>query len=450
MKSKIKIIFLCTECGEDFAKWSGQCPACQSWGTLKEMSISENKRTSSKTASEPKKSIPFHELLETVEIKRISTQISTIDNVLGGGLMPASIILFGGEPGIGKSTLSLQIAGNINSCLYVSAEESETQVANRASRLNISSKELLISSENRWEAIEKIIKMNSPRLLVIDSIQTIYSESLDGIPGSLSQVKECGSKILEFCKANDIIVILIGHITKDGKIAGPKMLEHMVDTVLNLSGDSKTELRTLRCTKNRFGSTHESSIFEMQKNGLHHIKNPSEIFLSERALSTSGSVVTPIMEGSRSILIEVQGLVSAATYGNPQRNATGFDMRRLSMLLAILDKRLGFQTITQDVFVNIVGGLKIDEPALDLAIICAIASSQQDLPINSTSVICGEVGLSGEIRSITNLDKRIMEAEKLGFTSFICPKQNLSKFTKKTNISLIGISTVHEALEHIF
>ncbi len=449
MASKTKIVFLCTECGDDFAKWAGQCPSCRTWGTLQEMSISENKRSASKSSLPPKQAVAFHQLLEAAEVGRISTKISAVDDVLGGGLMPASIVLFGGEPGIGKSTLSLQIAGNIETCLYVSAEESEAQVANRAKRLNISSAGLTISSENRWEAIEKIIQQSSPSLLIIDSIQTIYSESLDGLPGSLSQVKECGSKILEFCKSNNITVILIGHITKDGKIAGPKMLEHMVDTVLNLSGDSKTDLRTLRSTKNRFGATHESAIFEMQKKGLQHVENPSEIFLSERALSASGSVVTPIMEGSRPILIEVQGLVSTATYGNPQRNATGFDMRRLSMLLAILDKRLGYQMGTQDVFVNIVGGLKVDEPALDLAIICAIASSQQDLPIKSTTIICGEVGLSGEIRSIAHLDRRIKEAEKLGFNTFICPKQNLSKLNKKTKITLIGVSTVYEALEHI-
>ena len=449
MPSKTKTVFLCTECGDDFAKWAGQCPSCKTWGTLQEMTISENKRSTSTSSSPPKSAIAFHELLETAEVGRIKTGINALDMVLGGGLMPASIVLFGGEPGIGKSTLSLQIAGNMESCLYVSAEESEAQVANRAKRLKITSNGLHISSENRWESIEKIIQTSNPTLLIIDSIQTIYSETLDGLPGSLSQVKECGSRILDFCKSNNITVILIGHITKDGKIAGPKMLEHMVDTVINLSGDAKTDLRTLRSTKNRFGATHQSAIFEMNENGLIHVENPSELFLSERVTNASGSVVIPIMEGSRPILIEVQGLVSTATYGNPQRNATGFDMRRLSMLLAILDKRLGYQMGTQDVFVNIVGGLKIEEPALDLAIICAIASSNQDVPINASTVVCGEVGLSGEVRSIPHIDRRIDEAEKLGFTKIVCPVQNLKKLKKKNKIQLIGVSTVFEALQHI-
>jgi len=449
MPSKTKTVFLCTECGDDFAKWAGQCPSCKTWGTLQEMTISENKRSTSTSSSPPKSAIAFHELLETAEVGRIKTGINALDMVLGGGLMPASIVLFGGEPGIGKSTLSLQIAGNMESCLYVSAEESEAQVANRAKRLKITSNGLHISSENRWESIEKIIQTSNPTLLIIDSIQTIYSETLDGLPGSLSQVKECGSRILDFCKSNNITVILIGHITKDGKIAGPKMLEHMVDTVINLSGDAKTDLRTLRSTKNRFGATHQSAIFEMNENGLIHVENPSELFLSERVTNASGSVVIPIMEGSRPILIEVQGLVSTATYGNPQRNATGFDMRRLSMLLAILDKRLGYQMGTQDVFVNIVGGLKIEEPALDLAIICAIASSNQDVPINASTVVCGEVGLSGEVRSIPHIDRRIDEAEKLGFTKIVCPVQNLKKLKKRNKIQLIGVSTVFEALQHI-
>ena len=449
MSAKTKTIFLCTDCGDDYAKWAGQCPACKAWGTLQEMSISENKRSSSKTATSPKPAIPFHQLLETAEVGRISSGLTALNAVLGGGFMPASIVLFGGEPGIGKSTLSLQVAGNMDKCLYVSAEESEAQVASRATRLGISSKGLTMSSENRWEAIEKIIQISKPTLLIVDSIQTIYSEGLDGLPGSLSQVRECGSRILEFCKSENVTVILIGHITKDGKIAGPKMLEHMVDTVINLSGDSKTDLRTLRSTKNRFGATHESAIFEMGEKGLTHLENPSEIFLSERALSASGSVVIPIMEGTRSILIEVQGLVSPANYGNPQRNATGFDMRRLSMLLAILDKRLGYQMGAQDVFVNIVGGLKIDEPSLDLAVVSAIASSNRDIPIKPTTAICGEVGLSGEVRSISHLDRRVTEAEKLGFKKIVCPIQNLKKFKNKGSIELVGVGTVHEALKHI-
>tara|TARA_B100000579_G_C22783956_1_gene830840 strand:+ start:115 stop:1467 length:1353 start_codon:yes stop_codon:yes gene_type:complete len=449
MSNKTKTIFLCTECGDDFAKWSGQCASCKAWGTLQEMSISNNKKHSSTKNLKPKPSIAFNDLLKTGEIKRLTSGIDALDTVLGGGFMPASIILFGGEPGIGKSTLSLQIAVNIESCLYISAEESETQVANRASRLGISSNFLSISSENRWEAIEKNIQINKPSLLIIDSIQTIYSDSIDSIPGSLSQVKECGNRILEFCKSANITVILIGHITKDGKIAGPKMLEHMVDTVINLSGDAKNDLRTLRSTKNRFGATHESAIFEMNEKGLIHVENPSEIFLSERAISASGSIVIPIMEGTRPILIEVQGLVSTATYGNPQRNATGFDMRRLSMLIAILDKRLGYQMSTKDVFVNIVGGLKSDEPSLDLAIISAIASSNQDVPVNSTTVVCGEVGLSGEVRSISHLNRRIIESEKLGFKKMICPIQNLKKLNYKSSLELIGVSTVYEALNKI-
>jgi len=448
MVNKIKTVFLCSECGEDFAKWAGNCPTCGSWGTLSEMKISQTK-TKSTHSSEPKKPVSIDEVLANIPEHRIDTEIPEVNSVLGGGLVQSSIILLSGEPGIGKSTLAFQLAGNVSPTLYVSAEESESQVALRARRLGISSENLNISSENRWEAIQKLLNIHKPKLLIIDSIQTIYSEAIDGFPGSTSQVRECGTQILDFCKSNNITTILIGHITKDGKIAGPKMLEHLVDVVLNIEGDNKTDFRILRCLKNRFGPTHNTGIFEMTEKGLLVIENPSEVLLAERTMQSSGSVVVPIMEGNRPILIEVQGLVSPATYGTPQRNTTGFDMRRLSMLLAILDKRLGYQLGTQDVFVNIVGGMKVSEPALDLAVALAITSSYRDIPISNKTLVAGEVGLAGEVRGISHLDRRVNEAEKLGFEQLICPQSNLTKFKQKSNIDVNGVTSVFEAIEKV-
>ncbi|MBC8214826.1 MAG: DNA repair protein RadA [Candidatus Marinimicrobia bacterium] len=443
---KKKTVFLCNDCGDDFAKWAGKCPTCGAWGTLSEMTITESSRTKS-PAAEPRKPVSLDDILTDEPTTLLDTGISEINNVLGGGLTLSSIVLLSGEPGIGKSTLAFQLTKQIQSTLYISAEESESQIAVRAKRLGITSEKLNISSENRWEAISKLLEIHKPDLLIIDSIQTIFTESIDGLPGSLSQVRECGSQILNFCKPRGITTILVGHITKDGKIAGPKMLEHLVDVVLNLEGDNRMDFRILRCTKNRFGATHNTGIFEMTEAGLIAVENPSQMFLAERSVQTSGSVVVPVMEGNRPVLIEVQGLVSPATYGNPQRNATGFDMRRLSMLLAILDKRLGYQLGTQDVFVNMVGGLKLTEPALDLAIVLAIASSYRDIPIDEKIVSAGEIGLSGEVRGVQHLTRRIKEAERLGFEKFICPASNLQKFNQKTKMRLIGVSSVYEAIE---
>ena len=448
MKNNSKIIFFCSNCGNEYAKWSGQCPACKSWGNLKEIKFSQNKTSNSRN-NPPPQLLSFDKIINEDSVKRQPSGLKDIDEILGGGIMPSSIILFGGEPGIGKSTLALQIGGSIDNCLYISAEESESQVANRAKRINILSQNLNFSSENKWEQIQKVIQISCPNLIVIDSIQTIYSEVLEGFPGSMSQVRECGTQILEFCKKSQISAIIIGHITKDGKIAGPKTLEHMVDVVINMEGNSKTDFRTVRTIKNRFGSTNNTAIFEMTETGLLSINNPSKFFLSERLIAVSGSVVVPIIEGNQPIMIEVQGLVSSATYGNPQRNTTGFDMRRLSMLLAILDKKLSFKTNTNDVFLNIVGGLKINEPALDLAVIIAIISSNRDIPINPNIAVCGEVGLSGEIRSITHIDRRINESKKSGFKEIICPAQNINKYKNIPKIKLIGVKSVSEALRYL-
>jgi len=446
MKSKTKTVFLCNDCGDDFAKWAGKCPSCGAWGTLSEMSITQSP-CSSGTTAEPRKPLSLNEILNDQPNHLINTGINEINDVLGGGLTSSSIVLLSGEPGIGKSTLAFQLTKEIQSTLYISAEESEAQIANRAKRLGITSEKLNISSENRWESISKLLEIHKPELLILDSIQTIFTIALEGLPGSLNQVRECGSQILNFCKPRGITTVLIGHITKDGKIAGPKMLEHMVDVVLNLEGDNRMDFRILRCTKNRFGATHNTGIFEMEEKGLIPIENPSQMFLAERSVQTSGSVVVPVMEGNRPILIEVQGLVSPATYGNPQRNATGFDMRRMAMLLAILDKRLGYQLGTKDVFVNIVGGLKLTEPAIDLAVVLAIASSYKDIPIDEKTIAVGEIGLSGEVRGVQHLDRRIKEAERMGFEKFICPASSLKNFNKNTKMKMIGVSSMYETIE---
>ena len=392
------------------------------------------------------------DLLKKGKINRNNTGIPEVDRVLGGGILTGSMILLGGSPGVGKSTLALQIIPGLNSkVLYVSAEESEDQLALRAKRLGINSNLIHLSTENNAQVILDQVALLKPKLLILDSIQTIYSDNIDSIPGSPGQIRECGQQFLTMSKQNSVSVIVIGHVTKEGIIAGPKMLEHMVDTVLYLEGDPRFDHRVLRSEKNRFGTTNEVGIFQMSKQGLEEVSNPSELFLAERTKEVPGSAVFPALEGTRPILVEVQALVSNANFGTPQRNANGIDYKRLSMFLAVLEKRLGMVMGTKDVFVNLVGGLRISDPSADLAVITALASSAKDIIIPQDTVLVGEVGLVGEVRSVAKLDKRVAETEALGFKQIIVPQSNLKRFKKSnTKIKVLGVSSVKEVFSNLF
>jgi DNA repair protein RadA/Sms len=392
------------------------------------------------------------DLLKKGKINRNNTGIPEVDRVLGGGILPGSMILLGGSPGVGKSTLALQIIPGLNSkVLYVSAEESEDQLALRAKRLGINSNLIHLSTENNAQVILDQVALLKPKLLILDSIQTIYSDNIDSIPGSPGQIRECGQQFLTMSKQNGVSVIVIGHVTKEGIIAGPKMLEHMVDTVLYLEGDPRFDHRVLRSEKNRFGTTNEVGIFQMSKKGLEEVSNPSELFLAERTKEVPGSAVFPALEGTRPILVEVQALVSNANFGAPQRNANGIDYKRLSMFLAVLEKRLSMVMGTKDVFVNLVGGLRISDPSADLAVITALASSAKDIIIPQDTVLVGEVGLVGEVRSVAKLDKRVAETEALGFKQIIVPQSNLKRFKKSnTKIKVLGVSSVKEVFSNLF
>ena len=447
---KSKTVYLCSACGDDHPKWNGQCPSCNEWGTLSEYKVSKNRKKGGNGIVN--KSRTLEDVLQDGEVKRIPVCIEEIDRVLGGGLLPGSLILLGGNPGIGKSTLALQLLPALkNPVLYVSAEESEDQIGLRAKRLNVHSKTLNLSSENRIQGILDQVSLVQPELIVVDSIQTVYSEDLDSLPGSISQVRECGQQLLQLAKQKGIAVLIIGHVTKEGVIAGPKMLEHLVDTVLYLEGDDRYDHRILRSAKNRFGTTNEVGIFQMGAKGLKEVDNPSELFLAERQENITGSTIFPSLEGSRPILVEVQALISNANFGTPQRNVNGFDFKRLAMLLAVLEKRLGTQMGTQDVFVNFVGGLKIDDPAADLAVITAVASGSRDKFISNSVVLIGEVGLGGEVRSVSRLEERINEAKALGFKSVIAPMANVKRMKNSPKgIKICGVSNVGEAFHNLF
>lgn len=449
-KSKVKTVFLCSLCGDQFAKWNGQCPSCDEWGTLSEYKV--NVKSRSKSNGQTKSPSNLVDVLKDGVVKSQKTGIREVDRVLGGGVLPGSMILLGGSPGIGKSTLALQIIPGLKySVLYVSAEESEEQLALRAKRLNLPTKNIKLSTENNIEVIIDQLTLTSPKLLIIDSIQNIYSDNVDSIAGSPSQIRECGQQLLAIAKQNKVSVIVIGHVTKEGIIAGPRMLEHMVDTVLYLEGDSRFDHRILRSNKNRFGTTNEVGIFQMNELGLVEVSNPSQFFLSERTLEVPGSAIFPALEGTRPLLVEVQALVSNANFGTPQRNSNGIDYKRLAMLLAVLEKRIGMPIGAKDVFINLVGGFHMSDPSTDLAVIIAVASSAKDFTIPNNTVLAGEVGLSGELRSIPNLDKRIKESEALGFTNIIAPKSNLKRLKNLDyKIKVLGFHNVKEVLNHLF
>ena len=445
---KNKVNFLCSACGDDFPKWNGQCPSCKEWGTLSEFKVLGKKKY---TKTEYRDYRPLNDILEAEPGKRLTTGIIEADRVLGGGLLPGSLLLLGGNPGVGKSTLALHICSDINKpVLYVSAEESEEQIAIRAKRINVESKNLHLSSENDLNGILTHIDRISPALVIIDSIQTILNSDLDSLPGSPSQIRDCGQKFLEVSKQKNVIIIIIGHVTKEGTIAGPKMLEHMVDTVLYLEGDDRYEHRILRSAKNRFGATNEVGIFHMNEGGLNEVTNPSEMFLSERSKNIPGTCIYPSLEGTRPILIEVQALVSTANFGIPQRNVNGFDFRRLAMLLAVLEKRMELVMGMKDVFINLVGGLKVDDPAADLSILCAIASSFMDKPIDENIVFMGEIGLAGEVRSISRLGHRLSEVMALGFSGAVVPEASMNNKIKKSKLKIYPVTSVRQAFDILF
>ena len=444
-----KTAYLCSACGDDFPKWNGQCPSCKEWGTLSEFKTTRKKNNK---RIDLKDSRSLNDVLNTNPGDRICTGINEVDRVLGGGLLAGSLILLGGNPGVGKSTLALHICSELDrKALYISAEESEEQVALRAKRLNVKSENLYLSGANELDGILNHLERIQPDLLIIDSIQTIMNSELDSLPGSPSQIRDCGQRLLETAKHRNVAILIVGHVTKDGTIAGPKMLEHMVDTVLYMEGDDRYDHRILRSEKNRFGATHEIGIFQMDEKGLSEVKNPSEMFLAERSIEVAGTSIYPSLEGTRPILVEVQALVSSANYGTPQRNVNGFDYKRLGMLIAVLEKRMGLAMGSKDVYVNLVGGFKVDDPALDLSIISSIASSTMDKPIDQKIILCGEVGLAGEVRSVNRLEYRLSEAAALGFDTAIVPVANMKNVDKmELNIGVQTVKYVKDVFQLLF
>lgn len=452
--AKTKSVYVCSNCGNDSPKWLGKCPICGEWNTYVEEVISKDnkKRSESLPFDTPKAKPMLLKDVETGEEPRLDLTDGELNRVLGGGLVPGSLILLGGEPGIGKSTLILQTVLSLDKLktLYVSGEESAKQLKLRAERINPDSQNCFVVCETNLEQIFVHIQNTKPDFVVIDSIQTIFTDTVESSPGSVSQVRECSASILKFAKETNTPVILIGHINKEGSIAGPKVLEHIVDTVLQFEGDQHYMYRILRSIKNRFGSTAELGIYEMRQNGLREVSNPSELLLTQNHEGLSGVAIAAAVEGVRPFLIETQALVSTAAYGTPQRSATGFDIRRMNMLLAVLEKRAGFKLIQKDVFLNIAGGLKVNDPAIDMAVISAVLSSSLDISIERHVCMCGEVGLSGEIRPVNRIEQRILEAEKLGFSKILIPHNNLKGFTSKVNIEIIQARKVEDAFRQLF
>ena len=457
---KDKTAYVCENCGQESAKWIGKCPACGRWNTFKEIKVSaaptqpgKSAATVSARGSSAAKVLRLRDI-SAQDDPRIDMLDGELNRVLGGGLVPGSIILLGGEPGIGKSTLTLQTMLRLTGMrvLYVSGEESAHQLKMRAERIaHTDNDNFMILCENSLESIFEHIKETLPQLVVIDSIQTIATEDVESSAGSIAQVRECASALLRFAKTSGVPVILIGHITKEGSLAGPKILEHIVDAVIQFEGDQHYMYRILRSMKNRFGSTSELGIYEMQQTGLRQVSNPSELLLTEDHDGLSGVAISSAIEGIRPFLVETQALVSTAAYGTPQRSATGFDQRRLNMLLAVLEKRVGFKLMQKDVFLNIAGGLRVTDMAMDLSVIAAVLSSNVDTPIESGWCMAGEVGLSGEVRPVNRIEQRIAEAEKLGFSDMIIPKYNMQGFDrKKFHISLHPVRKVEEALRALF
>ncbi|NLZ81157.1 MAG: DNA repair protein RadA, partial [Clostridiales bacterium] len=444
-KGKVTIFF-CQECGNESSKWLGQCPACKGWNTFVEEPVIKKSSKGSKTKSEFKEPSYLSEVVSDNE-DRTLTGIKELDRVLGGGIVDGSLMLVGGDPGIGKSTLLLQVCKNLanyKKVLYISGEESLKQIKLRAQRLGDFSKDILLLCETSLDLIEETIQKIKPDVVVIDSIQTMYKEDVSSAPGSVSQVRESTSALMQIAKGTGVSIFIVGHVTKEGVVAGPRVLEHMVDTVLYFEGDRHAAYRILRGVKNRFGSTNEIGVFEMRETGLIEVSNPSEFMLDGRPEGASGSVVTCSMEGTRPILLEIQALVCKTNFGFPKRTAAGTDFNRVNLLMAVLEKRLGLQMGECDAYINIAGGIKINEPALDLGIVMAIVSSYKNRSIDDKTIIFGEVGLSGEVRAVNMSEQRVLEAEKLGFETCIMPKVSLKGLKKIEGIRLIGVSNVKE------
>jgi DNA repair protein RadA/Sms len=451
--AKTKTAFFCQNCGTQYAKWAGQCSACKEWNTIVEELIQKEDKTSWKTkvngSTKATKPLSVAEI-STDKEERLDVKDLEFNRVLGGGLVPGSLVLLGGEPGIGKSTLLLQIALKLPyKTLYVSGEESLKQIKMRADRLYPGSNSCYILTETKTQQIFQQIAALEPDILVIDSIQTLHSDYIESSAGSISQIRECTAELIKFAKETNTPVILVGHITKDGSIAGPKILEHMVDTVLQFEGDRNYMYRILRALKNRFGSTAELGIYEMQGDGLREVSNPSEILISKNEDHLSGTAIVATLEGMRPLLIEIQALVSSAVYGTPQRTTTGFNSKRLNMLLAVLEKRAGFKLGAKDVFLNITGGITVDDPAIDLGVVAAVLSSNADIPVEKGVCFAAEIGLAGEVRPVRRVDQRILEAEKLGFTSIFVSKNNKIGL-KNPSINIIKVSRIEEVVSKLF
>ena len=450
---KQKTIYSCQQCGLQSPKWLGKCPDCNQWNSLVEETVTVVKKGG--------RTVPLRSESSPVRLTEVSASdedrlhcgIVEFDRVLGGGVVPGSFTLIGGDPGIGKSTLLLQAAGSwarTGPVLYATAEESTRQVKLRAGRLAVVAEDLYLLAETSLEGILERVKELKPAFLVIDSIQTVFTAALESAPGSVSQVRECAGRLMHLAKGEDIPTFIVGHVTKDGSIAGPRMLEHMVDTVLYFEGDAGHPYRILRAVKNRFGSTNEIGVFEMKDVGLSEVPNPSELFLAERPEDAAGSVVVPAIEGTRPILVELQALVSGTAHGNPRRTAMGIDANRVSLLVAVLEKKVGYSLLTQDIFVNVAGGVRLSEPAVDLGVVAALASSHLNRPVDERTVLFGEVGLTGEVRAVSRPELRVKEAARLGFNRCLLPAGNLKNLDQPKGMELIGVRSAAEALEYLF
>lgn len=451
--AKRKTKYVCQDCGYESAKWMGKCPGCNNWNTLVEEMEASSMRSGQPLAGNTN-SVRKPESITTIELEeepRITTSMKEFNRVLGGGIVPGSLALIGGDPGIGKSTLLLQISSQLAEkqlpVLYISGEESARQTKLRADRLGIKSDLLYVLAETNMFDIAKQINEIKPSFVVIDSIQTIFREEVTSAPGSVSQVRECTGELMKIAKGHGIPIFIVGHVTKEGAIAGPRLLEHMVDAVLYFEGERHHVYRILRGVKNRFGSTHEMGIFEMKEEGLREVMNPSEIFLEERSQGAAGSTVVASMEGTRPVLVEIQALISPTSFGNPRRMATGIEANRVPLLMAVLEKRVGLMLQNQDAYIKVAGGVKLDEPAIDLAVAVSIASSFRDQPTKPEDIFVGEVGLTGEVRRVARIEQRVQEAAKLGFKRVICPNRNLGGWTASESVQVIGVNTVQEALD---
>ncbi len=452
MAKKTATVFVCNECGYESSKWLGKCPSCGAWNTFfEEKVVTSSTNNSSKDKKEQLEIIKLNEVVKK-ETFRIKTEVGELDRVLGGGFVNGSLTLLGGEPGIGKSTLILQICNSVKvdgKILYVSGEESAEQIKSRADRLGIKNDNIMFLAETDIDNVEIALEKLDAKFVIIDSVQTMYSDEITSSSGSVSQVREITSRIMKMCKQNGITTIIIGHVTKDGNIAGPRVLEHMVDTVLYLEGERYFSYRILRGVKNRFGSTNEIGMFEMQNEGLVEITNPSQLLISERDENTAGSAIVVSIEGTRALILELQALSTPSVFGMPRRNASGIDYNRLTLLMAVLEKRAGMNFSSQDVYINLVGGIKVNEPALDLGIILAAASSFKNISIKEDVAVIGEVGLTGEVRSVNMIEKRIKEAEKLGYKICIIPESNKKLLKEKFKLDIIGVKNIIDAMKYL-